>query len=175
MSSTRQIFKSATTAPTAALDALAMVLAQELQVPSEIVYLMTPWISNIVVFDNRMGQFEGLNPEWTRREIRLVDVLVAIASNNTRLVVRVRPLEHNHPFRSKLLAALDEAGLRDRCDWTESSVLHTKSLLTNHVLISGSMNFTESGIRFNDESLTLSFDAGQIAQARMEFATHGTP
>jgi hypothetical protein len=32
----------------------------------------------------------------------------------------------------------------------------------------------ESGIRFNDESVTLSFDPSQIAQARMEFSTHGT-
>ena len=77
----RIIFKSANSAPHAARDALAMVLAHELVVPSEVVYLLAPWASNIVIFDNRIGQFDGLNAEWGRREIRLIEVLLDYYDN----------------------------------------------------------------------------------------------
>jgi phosphatidylserine/phosphatidylglycerophosphate/cardiolipin synthase-like enzyme len=174
MTDTRQIFKSATSAPKGARDVLTLVFAHELIVPSDTLHLVTPWVSNIVVFDNRLGEFDGLNPEWTRREIRLVDVLVAVASNDTRLVLRVRPDRHNQPFHARLMAALDDVGLRDRCRWSESIALHTKGLLTDHALLSGSMNFTERGVTLNDESLTVSFDAQLIAQAKVEFDIHGT-
>ncbi len=171
--STRQIFKSATSGPLSALDALASALAQEILVSSTHLYLMSPWISDIVVFDNRTGAFDGLDPGWSRREIRLSEVLTTIAAGNTRLVVRVRPDDHNRRFQIRLQQSLEDAGLGDRCTWSERAELHTKSLLTDHVLISGSMNFTENGIRFNDESLTISFDREQIALARMEFQDHG--
>lgn len=175
MITTRQIFKSATSAPKAAQDVLTLVFAHELCVPSEMLYLVTPWISNIVVFDNKLGEYEGLNPEWTLRDIRLIDVLVALASNGTRLVIRVRPDVHNKTFHTRLFSALRDAGLQDLCHWTESQALHTKGLLTDHVLLSGSMNFTERGIAVNDESLTVSFDARQLAQAKLEFeSNYGT-
>ena len=70
MTNVRYIFKSATTAPRAARDVLAMVLAEELLLPSKTIYLAAPWVTDIVIFDNSTGSFEGLNPEWGRREIR---------------------------------------------------------------------------------------------------------
>lgn len=173
MSTSRSIYKSATSAPEAAREALAAVFAQELLVPSKIVHLMTPWISNIVIFDNSVGEYDGLNPEWTRREIRLVDVLTAIAANDTRLIIRVRPNNHNKPFEKRLFSALADVGLGDQCDWHENETLHTKSLLTDHVLISGSMNFTERGIALNEETVIVEFDQERISQAKMEFTEHG--
>ncbi|GJG99174.1 phospholipase D-like domain-containing protein DpdK [Paraburkholderia terrae] len=173
MSTSRSIFKSATSAPEAARNALAAVFAGEMLAPSKTVHLLAPWISNIVIFDNSVGSFSGLNPEWSRREIRLVDVLVAIASNDTRLVIRVRAENHNKPFKKRLFSALADSGLQDKCDWMTSDTLHTKSLLTDHVLIAGSMNFTERGISLNEEHVTLEFDTVRIAQAKMEFQDHG--
>ena len=166
----RIIFKSANSSPHAARDALAMVLAHELVVPSEVVYLLAPWASNIVIFDNRIGQFDGLNAEWGRREIRLIEVLVAIAQNNTRLFVRVRPDPHNQPFCTRLADALREGGVSDLCRITQSALLHTKGLVTAHALLSGSMNFTGNGIAINDESLLVTFDSAKVAAARIEFA-----
>lgn len=169
----RQIFKSATTAPTAVRDALGMCFAQELLIPSPRVILVAPWISNIVIFDNRMGQFDGLNPGWDRREIRLVDVLVGMACNNTVLDLRVRTDPHNMIFKPRLFAALADAGVKEKCSWKESAVLHTKSLLTDHVVVGGSMNFTENGIAINAELVSFSFDAQKIAQAHTELDEHG--
>ena len=172
MNHTRVIFKSATSAPYAARDALTAVLAEEMVVPSDVVYLLAPWVSNIVIFDNRIGAFDGLNAEWGRREVRPIEVLVAIAQNNTRLAVRVKPDPHNQPFCQRLIDALKEAGVADKCQLTQSAALHTKGLATSRALISGSMNFTATGISISDESLLVSFDPQAVAAARIEFARY---
>ncbi|MGY1888828.1 phospholipase D-like domain-containing protein DpdK [Pseudomonas sp. SDT291_1_S447] len=169
----RQIFKSATTAPSSVKDVLGILFAQELMVPSTRVILMAPWISNIVILDNRMGEFDGLNPGWGRREIRLIDILVAVTTNNTKLLIRVRPDQHNKYFKSRFLAALNDTGTQDLCTWEESAALHTKSLLTDHAVVGGSMNFTENGISFGAESVLISFDRARVAEAHTELETHG--
>lgn len=174
MTNVRYIFKSATTAPRAARDVLAMVLAEELLLPSKTIYLAAPWVTDIVIFDNSTGSFEGLNPEWGRREIRLIEVLVAVAANNTRVDIRVRPDAHNKPFGKRLAAALANIGLHDACVWSEIPDFHTKGLLTDRVWIGGSMNFTERGIGLNAESLTIDFNPQKVASIHLEFANHGT-
>lgn len=171
--SERQIFKSAITAPNAVREALGMCFAQELLLPSPRLVLVAPWISNIAIFDNRMGQYDGLNPAWDRREIRLVDVLVAIACNNTVVDLRVRKDPHNQLFKPRLFGALGDAGVKDRCLWSESPTLHTKSLLTDRIVVGGSMNFTENGIALNDETVWISFDARKVALAHTELDSHG--
>jgi hypothetical protein len=85
MSGTRKIYKGAVTSQHAVREVLTMVFAQELLAPSKEVFIVAPWISNIVVFDSQIGQYATLNPEWAKREIRLVEVLVAIAANGTTL------------------------------------------------------------------------------------------
>jgi len=173
MTNVRYIFKSATTAPSAARDVLAMVLAEELLLPSKTVYLAAPWVTDIVIFDNTTGSYVGLNPEWSRREIRLLDVLVAIVANNTRLDIRVRPDPHNRPFGKRLSSALADIGLQDSCVWSEIPDFHTKGLLTDRVWIGGSMNFTERGIGLNAESLTIDFNPQKVASIHLEFSSHG--
>lgn len=174
MTNVRYIFKSATTAPRAARDVLAMVLAEELLLPSKTVYLAAPWVTDIVIFDNSTGSFEGLNPDWARREIRLIEVLVAIAINSTRLDIRVRPDPHNKPFSIRLARALADLGLQNSCVWSEIPDFHTKGLLTDRVWIGGSMNFTERGVGLNAEALTIDFNPQKVASIRLEFSSHGT-
>jgi hypothetical protein len=170
--STRTIFKSATSTPYAAQDVLAAVLAEEMVIPSKTVYLIAPWVSNVVVFDNSIGQFDGLNPEWGRRKIRLVEVLAAVAQNNTRLVICTKPDPHNRPFIQRLTDLVRESGVSDRCRITQSQSLHTKGLATERAVISGSMNFTINGISLNDEIVTVSFDPHTVAQAHMELSVY---
>jgi hypothetical protein len=174
MTTVRYIFKSATTAPRAARDVLAMVLAEELLLPSKTVYLAAPWVTDITIFDNSTGGFDGLNPEWNRREIRLIEVLVAIAANNTRLDIRVRPDPHNRPFGKRLMSALADVGLEHLCAWSEIPDFHTKGLLNDRVWIGGSMNFTERGIGINAESLSVDFNSQKLSSIRLEFANHDT-
>lgn len=176
MSATRKIFKSAATSQHAVREVLTMVFAQELLAPSKEVFVVAPWISNIVIFDSQLGQYATLNPEWAKREIRLVEVLVAIAANGTVLHIHTRPDDHNKVFKRRIQEALEDAGLSDLLCWSDrNALLHTKGVWTNRVLIGGSMNLTESGVALNDEVVTLSFEPEQIAAARIHFELYEQP
>ena len=176
MSGTRKIFKSAVTSQHAVREVLSMVFAQEVLAPSREVFIVAPWISNIIVFDSRLGQYATLNPEWSKREIRLAEVLVSLAGNGTRLNIHTRPDDHNKTFKRRLIEAMTDAGLQDHLRWSDKNAqLHTKGVLTERVLIDGSMNLTESGVALNDEAVTVSFEPEQIAAARMHFELYGQP
>ena len=170
MTGTRKIYKGAVTSQHAVREVLTMAFAQELLAPSEEVFIVAPWISNIVIFDSQIGQYATLNPEWAKREIRLVEVLTAIAANGTELHIHTRPDDHNKGFKRRIQEALGDAGLLDQLTWTDRNMLlHTKGVWTDRVLIDGSMNLTESGVALNEEVVTVSFDPVQIAQARVHF------
>jgi len=176
MSGTRKIFKSAVTSQNAVREVLSMVFAQELLAPSGEVFIVAPWISNIVIFDSRLGQYSTLNPEWAKREIRLVEVLVAIAANGTALHIHTRPDDHNKTFKRRITEAMTDAGLHDQLCWSDKNAqLHTKGVLTDRVLVDGSMNLTESGVALNDEAVTVSFEPEQVATARIHFELYGQP
>lgn len=170
MSATRKIFKSAVTSQHAVRELLTMVFAQELLAPSKEVFIVAPWISNIAIFDSQLGQFATLNPEWAKREIRLVEVLVAIAANGTELHIHTRPDDHNKTFKRRIHETLGDAGLTEQLRWSDrNALLHTKGVWTDRVLIDGSMNLTESGVALNDEAVTVSFEPDEVAAARVHF------
>lgn len=173
MTLTRKIFKNASASQHAVREVLALVFAQELLSPSGAVFIVAPWISNIVVFDSRVGQFATLNPEWSKREVRLVEVVVAIASNGAMVHIHTRPDDHNRHFRWRIQEAMTDAGLAERLRWSDTNgSLHTKGILTDRVLIDGSMNLTESGVALNDEAVTVSYVPGDIATARVHFESY---
>lgn len=176
MSTSRKIFKSAVTSQHAVREVLTMVFAQELLAPSKEVFIVAPWISNIVIFDSQLGQYATLNPEWAKREIRLVEVLVAIAANGSALHIHTRPDDHNKAFKRRIQEALGDAGLANQLQWSDrNALLHTKGVWTDRVLIDGSMNLTESGVGLNDEAVTVSFDPEQVAAARVHFQLYEQP
>jgi phosphatidylserine/phosphatidylglycerophosphate/cardiolipin synthase-like enzyme len=173
MNRSRKIFKSAVMSQHAVREVLTMIFAHEVLAPSREVFIVAPWISNVVIFDNRLGQYATLNPEWAKREIRLAEVLVSIAANGTSVRVYARPDDHNKTFKFRLTEAMTDAGLHDELLWSDKNAhLHTKGVLTDRVLIDGSMNLTESGVALNDEAVTVSFDPEQIATARMHFGLY---
>jgi phosphatidylserine/phosphatidylglycerophosphate/cardiolipin synthase-like enzyme len=170
MISARKIYKGALTSQHAVRDVLTMVFAQELIAPSKEVFVVAPWISNIVIFDSQVGQYATLNPEWAKREIRLVEVLAAIAANGTSIHIHTRPDDHNKQFERRIREAFGDSGLLDQLRWTDRNAkLHTKGVLTDRVLVDGSMNLTESGVALNEELVTVSFDPLHIAEARIHF------
>lgn len=170
MNGTRKIYKGAVTSQHAVREVLTMVFAQELLAPSKEVFIVAPWISNIVIFDSQVGQYATLNPEWAKREIRLAEVLTAIAANGTTLHIHTRPDDHNKVFKRRVQESLGDTGLIDQLHWTDrNALLHTKGIWTDRVLLDGSMNLTESGVAINEEVVTVSFDPKQIAAARVHF------
>ena len=106
----RRIFKTAVTSQNVVREVLQLMFVSEFLTRGEEVWLVSPWISNIVLLDNRAGGFDAINPEWRRREIRLVDVAIQILSSGGRVTVVSRPDEHNKRFLFRLGEAAREAG-----------------------------------------------------------------
>jgi len=168
----RKIFKNATTSQSAVQEALAFVFTQELLLPSEHVFVVAPWISNIPILDNHQGGFAALNPEWPRADIHFVEVLATLATRGAQLHLHVGTDSHNRYFESKLKEALTDAGVSAQCQWKAHRHLHTKGILTDQVLVSGSMNFTRNGIRLLDESVDICFASEIVGEARAHFESY---
>lgn len=168
----RKIFKNATTSQTAVRELLAFVFTQELLLPSQDLFVVAPWISNIAILDNRQGGFMSLNPEWARTDINLVEILTTLATRGARLHLHVNTDAHNRYFESRLKEALGDAGVPGQCHWKAHRHLHTKGVLTERTLVSGSMNLTRNGIRILDESVDVCFDPEMVAGARVHFESY---
>jgi phosphatidylserine/phosphatidylglycerophosphate/cardiolipin synthase-like enzyme len=174
----RQIFKGRGKAEFEAERMLQTILLAELIDPSDLIWLVSPWVTDVTILDNRTGAYAGVEPTWARRQITLVEVLAALLNRGTRLVVATRPDAHNKRFMQRLVTAARTAARSDslilRQD--DEELLHTKGLVGDDYFLSGSMNFTESGIRLNEESIRLELDPEAVAQARLDFRqTYGAP
>lgn len=139
--------------------------------PSRVLWLVSPWITDIEVVDNRSAGFGGVEPLWPQRRLRLSEVLASIAQHGTEVVVATRADTHNDAFRERLTAAAGALAAGDRVrhviDADEEQ--HEKGLLGDGFFLSGSMNFTVRGVHLNDEVVTVSVDEAEVAQARLNF------
>lgn len=173
--SVRKIFKNATTSQASVQEALAFVFTQELLLPSDHLFIVAPWISNIPILDNRKGGFVALSPEWPKSDVHLVEILATLATRGARLHLHVGTDSHNRYFESRLREALADAGVEGQCQWKAHPYLHTKGILTDQVLVSGSMNFTRNGIRLLDESVDICFAPEIVGGARTHFESYERP
>lgn len=174
----RQIFKGRGKAEREAERLLQTILLAELVSPSEVMWLISPWVSDVAILDNGTGAYVGAEPTWGRRAISLVEVLAALLRKGVGVVIATRPDAHNMRFVQRLESAARSNGCSERLIvyQDDRERLHEKGLLGDDYYLSGSMNFTESGIRLHDEAVKLELDPQAVAQARLHFRqNYGTP
>lgn len=166
----RLIVKTAASARDEVRDLLESLFALELLAPGEEIWLVSPWITDLPLLDNRAGGYSGLDPGWPKRFLSLAELLAfALKTNDrTRLRIVTRPGDHTARFCERLrnLASLDGNADRLFIDGTRSE-LHTKGLVTTRFVLNGSMNFTHNGIAVLDEAVHLETDPARIAQFRL--------
>jgi hypothetical protein len=154
---------------------LESVFAVELLRPGRELWLVSPWVSDIPILDNRCGSYSGLEPAWPKRQITLAEVLGYALRNNPDLQVKVvtRPDEWNKRFAKRLkhLTELDGTENRLSIDAARAN-LHTKGVAGNSFALLGSMNFTHNGIQILEETLQLETHAPRVAQFRMNLCNH---
>lgn len=165
----RRIFKSQQTGVETIRELLQTMFVGEMLNSGGRIWIVSPWVSNVVLIDNRTGNFDALNPEWSRREIRLIDVLLALMARGSKVQIVTRNLETNMPFINNFKELSDQHGLGDQMSITLNDLLHTKGLLLSKSLLIGSMNLTYNGIEINDEWIQFSIDSEDIAKTRLEF------
>lgn len=170
---TRRIFKSAVTSQNLIRELLQLMLLGELLAPGgERAWLVSPWISNILLLDNRAGGFGSVNPEWGNREVRLVEVAVNLIARGTPLGIATGFDTHNDAFIAAVSEAAEEVGLSDQLLIVRRRRLHTKGMLLKRGLLTGSMNLTYNGLELNDEMVVYDTNAKTLAEARLNFESY---
>jgi phosphatidylserine/phosphatidylglycerophosphate/cardiolipin synthase-like enzyme len=149
-------------------DLLQNVFAAELAAPSRCLWLVSPWVSDIVILDNRANSFSTVARELPRTRTRLAGVLAHLIRRGTGVVIATRPDEHNAEFLTRLRA---QVGQTERLLVHQTHTLHEKGVLGDRFYVSGSMNLTHNGITFNEEVLHFFTDAATVASTRHTFVS----
>lgn len=141
-------------------DCLSSLFALELMSPSHIVYLFSPWISDVLLLGNSFGQFRAAIPEFSEDDVSLAGLLNVLTERGTQVRLLCRPDQpHTEDFLRKLSSAIKVKRVE---------TLHEKGLISEHFYLRGSMNFTFSGVNLNDEHVELTTEPHQVALALAE-------
>jgi phosphatidylserine/phosphatidylglycerophosphate/cardiolipin synthase-like enzyme len=143
---------------------LSAVLVAELLAPSEEIWLVSPWVTDMDVIDNSAGSYDALFGDTPPLNCRWSDVLAQLCANGTRLHVVTRPVPHNDAFLRRLVAQAPGETVRV----TRAVEVHEKTFCGDRWLLTGSMNFTVSGMTVNDEVVEYSIDETDCSQARLD-------
>lgn len=149
-------------------DVLQAVFVADLLEPSESIWLVSPWVSDIPVVDNRDGAFSSMGVDWGHREVLLSEALPVVLDAGTRVTVVLRGGDENLAFRTRLRRLMDAYARTLRM--LEFTDVHEKGLVTDHATVGGSMNFTYSGTSSNLESLVLDVNPERINQLQLELS-----
>jgi hypothetical protein len=150
-------------------DLLQSLFALEVAAPSKVLWMVSAWISDIPVIDNRDASFSDVNQSWGTRWIRLSELLVAVASQGSEVIVVTNTDATNHGFIHRLQALASEAGVSDRVATSQRQDLHAKGLLGDDFHLHGSMNFTHNGVRVLAEDVVLEVDNDHVHRAQLEY------
>src|SRR4051794_28310493 len=83
-------------------DLLQLTFGAELLMPSRCIWLVSPWITDVPIIDNRSNAFTTIQPRWPRTEIRLARVIEALAERGATVRIATRPDPINNDFVHKL-------------------------------------------------------------------------
>ena len=125
--------------------------------PGKELYIISPWISNSPIIDNRVCRVKQVFPFASGRWIYLSDVLEACAWKgcSVRLIT--------DPDNKYTRDFIDHLGNLIQTRRLEHN--HEKGLVSPYLYLSGSMNFTYNGININGEKIRITTAQNEISHA----------
>lgn len=141
----------------------------ELVYPSEEIFIITPWISDVEIIDNQAKTFSGIENDLPFGKIRLSTVLMRIMQRGGDITIATRPGHHNETFTKLLTNKALIEHVNKKLNVAFASELHEKGILTSSIYMSGSMNLTHNGLNKLEEKVTLTRDKNEITRTRTEF------
>ena len=147
-----------------------LLLSQNLQKP---VYLISPWLSDFCIFENKFGQYRDLFCQRLEfSENPSISFSHALIELSTKVPVRFMS---SQGFSERFLALfVDEKEICVKFKEDTEGTEHQKGFLSELFYFEGSMNFTYSGVYKNMEKVTcnsVDYPEGKqkIANAYLEF------
>ncbi len=168
--SERQIYKRSWHSQADVAELLQAAFASELVAPSRSIWIVSPWISDIPIIDNRTGGFDAvLDASWGQRQVRLAEILARCVTLGTHLQVATRPDSHNATFLSRLEALINGKAAQQRLTVHRAEDLHEKGILTSRFHLGGSMNLTYRGITILEEAIRYATSEEAISLAQLTY------
>lgn len=142
-------------------DYLVSLFVSEAMNPSKEMYLISPFLSNSLLIENHHNQYTDVFPMIRSKMIYLTDILSTLAWKG--MSVRII-CDHEREETKPLIDSL-----YNQVEFRKLEQNHDKGLVTHHVFVHGSMNFTYSGIYVNKESIRTTTDASEVNGALIAF------
>lgn len=147
-------------------DVLQTLMVSELMNPSKPLWIVSPWISDVELLDNRVEQFSGLVPDLSSRWVRLGEILTRAIAGGGSVVIATRPDDHNMKFVNSFESSVAAVDASERLTVRFATDLHEKGILTDRLHLSGSMNLTFNGLRRLEEAVQVNADTESVARVR---------
>ncbi|MFV1356927.1 phospholipase D-like domain-containing protein DpdK [Mycolicibacterium fortuitum] len=144
---------------------LSDVLLSELLTPSEDLWLMSPWITDIEVLNNTGGVYDSAFNNPLNRTYLFAEILGLLTHAGSMLRVITRT-GMSVQFLDHLQHQANPDNLRIIRDET---IYHEKTFCGDDWQITGSMNYTFHGMHRNDERSRYLLDPTSAALTRVEF------
>jgi len=140
-------------------DSLASIFSLEAALPSKEIYLISPFLSNSPIIQNSLEEYTDLFPFAKEKVIYLSDILNMLAwkGANVRIICDPERIETRR-FIKNLNKDIEIKKLNNN---------HEKGLITSHIYLHGSMNFTYRGININGENVRMTSNRTEVNQALM--------
>ena len=152
MSDMRRIFNHSESSPKILEELFHNIFMAEFLDPSDEIWIVSPWVSNIQIFDNRGGAFTTLCPDWQGLSVKLGHVLIRLLSVQAKINVVANNDTHNDQFFFSLDQKSKDLGWMRTSDYFAVKRCIPR-IFTRHGSLTGSMNITFSGVNINDEHL----------------------
>jgi hypothetical protein len=142
-------------------DYLASLFVSEAINPSKELYLISPFLSNSPLLENKNNQYTDVFPLIKSKTIYLSDILSTLAWKGMKVrIICDDEREETKPFMQTLYNKVEFRKLEQN---------HDKGLVTSNIYVHGSMNFTYSGIYLNKESIRSTNKVSDINEALISF------
>ena len=161
------------------IDLLRSLLAAELLTSSNTsissqqreIWMVSPWITDFVILDNRFGAWGCLNVYWAKREIYFSELMGQFVLTGGTLNVVMNNDAMNKPFGDYMrrLSINNDIKGNARIGIIDNKNFHPKGMLSNNFFLRGSRNTTKQGFMFNQELVELDVDKNSISDARVKF------
>jgi len=170
----RRIFKTKSVGSVVLKELMQNIFVAELLNPSQkLVWIVSPWVSDVPLIDNRGGNFDIVNPDWRGQIVNLQDVILHMLSLETEIRLITNQEKHNDSFLRKLKMRLSETSDKKNISISQIETLHVKKgLLNDHGCLDGSMNITYQGVEINDEQVVYNSGSSIVDEERLIFAHH---
>jgi hypothetical protein len=146
-------------------ETLGNVLIGLSQCPDTI-WLVSPWVTDFELLDNRSNNWSNLNPAWGARKVRFSEMLIFAVESGCKLNLVINEDSINKAFINRIKTVISDPL---SMSVVKSQNLHTKGFLTSSLWLAGSMNFTFSGTHLNQEQVQLNLSKDIIFEMKLEF------